>query len=144
MQGNLSEILQRLGRDSALPGVDLCIELLQELRTDLMGGGSVRDVIDAAVIEPKRLGRPLGKHNKGGVNGWSNDPAERSREMKRRQAVSRAKKEKPNANHPRDPRHPGHAAWVEKMRKANKASWAKMTPEARAERAAKAAAGRAA
>jgi hypothetical protein len=44
--------------------------------------------------------------------GWSDDPAERSREMRRRQAMRKL--------HPRDARSPEHAAWVEKMRAAQR------------------------
>jgi len=70
------------------------------------------------------------------AHGWSADPNERKREMKRRVAKRKAKQ--PSVKivglHPRDKAHPGHAAWVEMMRKVQKKSWAKLTQEERDER----------
>lgn len=147
MQGNLAEILLKMGRETALPGVELAIELLQELRADLMGGAkkaAARDFIDAeaVAVEPaRRLGRPPGSGvkaaagGKGGRGSWgSMNAEERSREMKRRMKVARERKRKAalrgaapkedmrgkTTNHPRHPDHPGHAVWVEKLKAAQR------------------------
>lgn len=124
MQGNLSEILERLGRDIALPGVDLAIELLQQLRADLMAGAPA----ETEPVVATRRGRPL----KPGSRSWGNLTAEeRSAEMKRRMAVAQAKRGKTikiPGLHPRDPKHPGHDAWIEKMKAAQRKAWDSMSP----------------
>lgn len=110
----------------------MAIELLQQLRADLVasGGGGPVAVEAKAVV---RRGRPPGK--KAARSAWTGMSAEeRSIEMKRRMAVSQAKrgvKVKIPGLHPRDPKHPGHDAWVEKMRASQKRQWAAISPAQR-------------
>jgi len=84
-----------------------------------------------------RRGRPLKAGRLG--SGWSADPAERKREMARRQEVARAKRKK-------KPR--GGAAikdketWRENVRKAAKAAWERLSPAERKAKIARVQAGR--
>lgn len=135
MQHDLAQMLQDMGRDIAIPGVELAMSLLQELLTDLKGGSRTVKIIDVPVVPAKRLGRPPGK----GKSGWdAMTPEQRSAEMKRRQAVARAKRGEKikGLGHPRNPDHPGHDAWVRKMTESNRKHWASLTPKKRKERVA--------
>jgi hypothetical protein len=129
-----------MGRDIAVPGVELAINLLQELLADLKSKRIVSDgavYVDAPFDPAKRIGRPPGSRNKsadprGGGASWSGMTAEeRSVEMKRRQAVAEAKRAakrgetvKVKGMHPRDPNHPGHNQWIERLRASQKRAWA--------------------
>ena len=126
-----------MGRDIAVPGVELAINLLQELLADLKSKRIVSDgvVYVDAPFDPakRRIGRPPGSKNKSvGPWGWSGMTAEeRSVEMKRRQAVTEAKRAakrgetvKVEGMHPRDPNHPGHNQWIERLRASQKRAWA--------------------
>jgi len=79
--------------------------------------------------EPRPVGRPAGKARK---SGWPADPEERSREMKRRQAVTAKKRKKAPQIHDT----------IAKLRKKARASWARLTPRERKARVAKMLAGR--
>lgn len=66
------------------------------------------------------------KHAVAARSGWSDDPEERSREMKRRIHIAKLKQ------NPKDKGHPEHAKWVAKMSRIRKRTWANKTPEQRA------------
>ena len=72
-------------------------------------------------------------------SGWSDDPAERKREMKRRLAKRKRGTQSVamRATHPRDKNHPGHAAWLKKTKRSHKKFWAGMTVAERKARLAK-------
>lgn len=103
MNGNLNELLSQLpedvGRSVAKFGVRLAIDLLQRLYADLTGESEPRPVkrprgrpADAkAAMAASWPADSAGRRRR---SGWPDDPAVRSREMKRRQEVARAKKAK--------------------------------------------------
>lgn len=135
MQGNLNELLKELppetARHIARYGVKLAIDLLQTFYADLAGERRAEPAKRTA--EPaKRRGRPKASpavpEVKAAKKGWSDDPAERSREMRRRLAVRDSKRHL----HIADPRNPHHGEWVAKLRKARKKSWKSMSPAQRA------------
>jgi len=113
------------GLAAMIPGMQYAIDQMQkqldEMKARLMTlqGGA-----------PARRGRPPA------------DPEARSREMKRRIAVSRGKAVPKSATHPRDRNHPEHAAWLRKMKRAQKKRWEAMTPIVREAQLATMAAGR--
>lgn len=113
MNGNLNELLAQLpedvGRSVAKYGVRLAIDLLKTLYADLSGEPYAEEATGQTrkpSATGKRIGRPAdakaamaaswpadsaGRRRR---SGWPDDPAVRSREMKRRQEVARAKKAK--------------------------------------------------
>lgn len=126
----------QMGMTALLPGMVHMLDMMQRqidsFRAQLNGGAQIehkreRPRKNADIKLPSNRGR----------SGWSDDPAERAAEMRRRQAVARAKK----ATHPRDPNHPGHAEWVEKIGKVQRERWKKMTKTQKADRLAKMKAG---
>jgi hypothetical protein len=95
----------------------------------------------------KRRGRPRKEMPTVRVmreSGWSSDPEERSREMRRRFKVRDQKREQNQVKHlsPRDKAHPDHAEWKKKLGRARKREWAAMTPAQRKARLAAMAAGK--
>lgn len=146
MRGNLAEILHSLGKSAALPGVKLAIGLLQELEADLEGegGGELLAGLEADADETNEEERPRpkvrtkakAKTTKPKVKtkpaepeiskyGWPDDPAERSREMKRRMAIAKKKREAKVAAE----KATAHRA---ALSKAAKKRWEKKTPAQRA------------
>jgi len=108
----------QMGMAALLPGMVHMLDVLQrhvdEFRRELdqlQNGASVKLTNRAARAKSKQ------------AKGWSDDPAERSAEMRRRMQVRLAKK----ATHPRDPNHPGHEEWSKKVSAASKSRWKKMT-----------------
>lgn len=98
MQGNLNDLLKdlppELARATARYGVRLAIDLLETFYSDLAGERAPEKAAR------KKRGRPAKElllpevkvtRREAGKSGWPDDPEERSREMKRRQAVARAK-----------------------------------------------------
>jgi hypothetical protein len=152
--------LAQIGAAALLPGMRHLIKLMtaayQEQASLFQALRNVVDVPAAAPLVPpaRRLGRPP-KVVKDqvrvatGASSWPTDPEERSKEMKRRQALARARREggevkavKIPGMHPRDVRHPNHAAWVEKMQRVNKAAWERLSPKQRKQRVGRALEGR--
>jgi hypothetical protein len=125
--------MAQMGMAALLPGMQFMIERMQaeldEMRRAL-------GILQAGEV-PKKVGRP--RKVATGASGWSDDPEERSREMKRRYEV-RDKKRAAQGN-PRDKDHPNHAEWVAKTAKAHKRFWKNMTPAQRKARLAAMAAG---
>jgi hypothetical protein len=156
------ECLQ-LGRGVKLAGLKLAAGILQK-QIKLMEGqlgipgiapvnGPIRPAmqrtLEAAGIAPpglpapkKRRGRPPKifdtKVSKAAKGYWAKmTPAERSTEMKRRQAKWKAGamvKRTIQPNHPRNKDHPKHKQWLAKMKKAMRKSWDSLTPTVREER----------
>jgi hypothetical protein len=131
-----------MGMAALLPGMMHMLDMMQrqidEFRARLNGAQAQPRRVEGAT----KLGRP--RKNVEAVegrasSGWPADPEERRAEMRRRQAVAKAKRTA--KLHPRDAAHPGHAAWVEKIGKVQRARWKKMTPRERNERLAKMQAG---
>ena len=139
----------QMGMAALLPGMVRMLDLMQQQVSELQA-----QLASGENAEPKRqVGRPPRK--KARTSPWTNMSAEdRSIEMKRRQAVARAKREgavvpaEPEVDverlHPRDPRSPRHERWRKRVSKGRKRNWAEMSPRARNARLAKMAAGRSA
>jgi hypothetical protein len=111
-----------MGMAAYIPGMQRMIELMQhqldELRHELQlaqdGDGSGRK----ALKSPRK--------SAGAKWGWEGMSAEeRSREMKRRMAV--AKRKKQGKLHPRDKDHPDHEKWGANRSEARKKIWAGKT-----------------
>jgi hypothetical protein len=158
-----------IGRNVKLAGMRLAIGVLRE-QMELLErqahppavNGTIKPAmlrtLEKAGIELPQLPAPAkAKRTKAAKGYWAKmTHAERSAEMRRRQAVAagtepakpRVKLAKPGKrkliqpNHPRNPDHPKHAEWLAKTRRANRKSWASMTPEARKARIDAAQAGR--
>jgi len=145
---------EQIAQNSLLPGMTYLAEnladvvreaihqFIEEFRAGLVNGAapkkrgrpvSVREHIETAYQRRKAIVGKKGDERTT-ANGWSADPEERKREMRRRMGKRKAKPSVKLAGHPRDKDHPGHAAWVEMMRKVQKRTWAKLTPEERDER----------
>lgn len=149
MKANTDEMsYARMGMAAMLPGMVHLLELMQA-EVDRF-----RQLLEQAAAPKKRLGRPPKEsyppqeRSSKIANYWAGmTPAERKREMKRRQEVAAGKRpsnRKPAEKklHPRDAGHPGHAAWLKKMRTSQKKAWNKLTPAQREERQNKMLAGR--
>lgn len=96
---------------------------------------------EAEAAPVRRRGRGRGRRRKAAAGYWARlTPEQRSIEMRRRRAVSKAKH--PKASHPRYPGHPGHEEWLNNMRKATRKAWNNLTPAEREARLKKAQAGR--
>jgi hypothetical protein len=147
---------EEIGKAAALSGMTYLAETLPELISEAVGE-VIREFIEEFRAEvtgngaaPSKRGRPPKENARGfveqlrerlkptGKSGWPADPKERSREMKRRQAVARAKKagEPPavklaKALHPRDPNHPRHKQWLKKLRESNRRYWGGLSAEER-------------
>jgi hypothetical protein len=159
-----------IGRNVKLAGMRLAIGVLREQMEFLERqahppavNGTIKPAmlrtLERAGIELPQLPAPAkAKRTKAAKGYWAKmTRAERSAEMRRRQAVAAgtesarprvklAQSGQPRKlvqpNHPRNTGHPKHEEWLAKTRRANRKSWASMTPEARKARIAAAQAGR--
>jgi len=135
----------QMGIAAMLPGMRHMVTLMQRQIAEL------ESLLESAQngTMPKR-GRPpktqnpeeFAKRSSGNSDYWAKlTPAERSKEIRRRQEVSAGKRKpkgKPKAKmHPRDPRHPEHEAWRKKLRSTVKKSWGNLTPDEHKARVAK-------
>lgn len=123
----------QMGLAALLPGMQRMVELMQQaldeqraLLLNLQHNGSARRT--AKVTKSKIVSRAHVARS-----GWPADPGERSKEMKRRQAVAREKQfaERAQHLHPRDAGHPDHAKWLAKMKRTTKRHWDSLSPAAR-------------
>lgn len=111
----------RRGFDATVNSLQMAIDILQrELDATRHRMGGLQD-------EPAKRGRgrPPGAAAR---NGWSADPAERKRDMARRQAKRKAKRQAKQHLHPRDPEHPDHARWLANVTRAARKRWRAMSP----------------
>ena len=137
----------QMGMAALIPGMQFVLDRMQQeldaLRAQLASAQNVG-------LSPKRLGRLPGKRSKSAWTNTNMSAEDRSIEMKRRQAVARAKREgkvaEPEVDvqrlHPRDPRSPRREGWLKKLRKGRKKAWDQMSPRAQKTRIAKMQAGK--
>jgi len=122
----------QMGLAALLPGMTYMLELMTRAVSEK------RDLLGLLQEGLPAMSRPKGKQ------GWSDDPEERSREMKRRQQVGRLKRgegfatasanEVPIPNHPRNKNHPQHKLWLKRIKKSREGYWDKLTPAQRVAR----------
>ena len=133
---------EELGIMHELPGLEIAIDSLVRRREELLGKLRELQAGAHAVEKPQpKVVLQLAAAGAKLKSGWPADPAERSREMKRRQAV-RAAKLADAPKHPRDPNHPGHERWVRKIRRGRRAAWDSMTTREQQEQIARMQAGK--
>jgi len=134
---------EQMGIAAMIPGMQ---HMLEMMTAELANMRARLGMLQEPAAPRKKLGRPkkgAPARVSAGKSGWSDDPAERSREMKRRMAVA-AKKKGIDAKglHPRDVGHPEHDKWLKATRRAHKAHWNALSFKERKERLERMKAGR--
>lgn len=119
-----------MGYAALLPGMQKMLDMMQ----------AQMDAMRARLAELQSGDSPAKKRRGKANRGWSEDPVERKREMKRRRKITAKKMGK--KLHPSDPKSPDHAKWAKSVGKASRNHWASMTVKERKQRLAKMRAGR--